>query len=198
MIQSIKDKLEMAEAFLESAALLEQPLYRTVLGDSEEEIEARKDKQRYQRKKACHFLYAIIFELAIKIIWEVEKGEECEHKHHILKFYKQLPCESQLKIKELYGAQASMIRTQEGRRKGNRISVNDLTKFQSLGEALKANYGTVTGFKYNGLYEGKSSVVGGVIWNEEIGSSWILPERFVVFPREILKYAKERVDFQAI
>ena len=41
-------------------------------------------------------------------------------------------------------------------------------------------------------------MVGGVIWNEEIGSSWILPERFVVFPRGILKYAKERVGSQAI
>lgn len=94
IIPSIKDKLEMAEAFLESAVLLEQSLYRTVLDDSKEEIEARKDKQRYQRKKACHFLYAIIFELTIKIIWELEKGEECEHKHHIFKFYKQLSCES--------------------------------------------------------------------------------------------------------
>ena len=192
MIQGLKEKLEMAETFMESADFLEQPLYHAVRGDSIEEIETRTDKQRVQKKKMCHFLYAVVFELAIKIIWEIEKGGKCKPTHNILELYKELSCEKQSKIKDLYDMQAAMIRTQEGRqRTGNQIRVNDLTKFQSLEEALEANYDTVTDFKYDGLFQGKSSVIGGVIWNIE--GFWVFPKNFVVFPRELLKYARENV-----
>ena len=192
------EKLEMAEAFLESTVHLERPLFCIVSGDPEEENEARKSKQRWQRKKACHFLYAIVFELAIKIIWEAENGEECEHHHNILRIYKELSREKQSKIRQLYDTQASEIRTQEGQRNGARIRVNDLTEFQSLKQALKANYATVTAFKYDGLYQGKSSVIGGVIWNEDVEQNYIFPERFVIFPKEILKYARECVESQTM
>ena len=190
------EKLEMAEVFLESTVHLELPLYRTVPGDPEEENEARKSKQRWQKKKACHFLYAIVFELAIKIIWEAENGKECEHHHNILEFYTELSYEKQSKIKKLYERQASLIRTQEGHRGENRIYVDDLTEFQSLEDALEANYATVRDFKYDGLYQGKSSVIGGVIWNEDVEQSYIFPERFVIFPKELLKYARECVEAQ--
>ena len=193
MIQGLKEKLEMAETFMESADFLEQPLYYAARGDSKEEIEVRTDKQRIQKKKMCHFLYAVVFELAIKIIWEIEKGKKCKPTHNILNLYKELSCEKQSKIKDLYDMQAAIIRTQEGRqRTGNQIRVNDLTKFQSLEEALEANYDTVTDFKYDGLFQGKSSVIGGVIWNTE--RIWVFPEGFVVFPRELLKDARESVE----
>ena len=193
MTQELKEKLEMAETFMESADFLEQPLYYAVRGDSEEEIETRTDKQRIQKKKMCHFLYAVVFELAIKIIWEIEKGGKCRPTHNILELYKELSCEKQSQIRDLYDMQAAIIRTQEGRqRTGNRVSVNNLTKFQSLEEALEANYDTVTDFKYDGLFQGKSSVIGGVIWNSE--RIWVFPKRFVVFPKDLLKYARKSVE----
>ena len=139
------------------------------------------------------FLIRIIFELAIKIIWESENGTECEHHHRILEFYAELSCEKQSKIKELYDTQASLIRSQEGQNRGNRIRVDDLTEFQSLEEALYANCNTVVNFKYDGLYRGKSSVIEAFIWNNETGNRWIFPERFVIFPKEFLKYARECV-----
>ena len=192
MIQGLKEKLEMAETFMESADFLEQPLYYAATGESKEEIETRTDKQRVQKKKMCHFLYAVVFEFAIKIIWEIENGKKCKLTHNILELYKELSCEKQSKIRDLYDMQAAMIRTQEGRqRTGNQIRVNDLTKFQSLEEALEANYDTVTDFKYDGLFQGKSSVIGGVIWNTK--GFWVFPKHFVVFPRELLEYARENV-----
>ena len=191
------EKLETAKTFLETAMLLERCPYPVEIGGSREEIQERVDELTWHKVKVCHFLYAIIFELAIKIIWEVENGEECEHHHHLLEFYTGLSCEKQSRIKELYDTQSSLIRTQEGRqRTGNLVRVNDLTEYQSLEEALEANATIVRDFKYDGRYRGKSSVICGVIWNNETGILWMLPEKFIIFPKELLKYAREIVESQ--
>ena len=192
------EKLGTAKTFLETVMLLERCPYPVEVGGSQEEIQERVDELRWHKKKVCHFLYAIIFELAIKIIWEVENGEECKHHHHILEFYTELSCEKQSKIRELYNVQASLIRTQEGeQRTGNFVHINDLTEYQSLEEALKANSTTVMDFKYDGLYRGKSSVIGGVIWNNETDLIVIFPEEFIIFPKELQKYAREIVESQS-
>ena len=176
-------KLEMATAFLDSADVLEKVFINKG---------ASMDDQVLERRKVCHFLYAMIFELAIKIIWEVENEKECEHHHRILEFYKELSREKQWKIKGLYNAQAALIKTQEGfQRTGKRVHVNDLTQYQSLEEALEANSDTVTNFKYEGLFRGKSSVIGGVMWNEDVELIYIFPQRYIIFPKLLLNYARE-------
>ena len=38
----------------------------------------------------------------------------------------------------------------------------------------------------------KSSVIAGVIWNDD--GHWALPNKYIVFPKEILKYAGECVE----
>ena len=53
------EKLKMAEAFMVSAEFLEFPLHYQNKGDSAEEIEARINDQRRDKKKVCHFLYAL-------------------------------------------------------------------------------------------------------------------------------------------
>ena len=189
-------KLEMAEAFLETAMLIEGPYL--LESNSREEVDARASKLRWQKKKVCHFLYAMVFELAIKIMWEVENSRESEHIHNILQIYKELSRKKRSKIRQLYDTQVSEITNQVGQRNGARIRVEDLTEFQSLKQALKANYATVTAFKYHGLYKGKSSVIGGVIWNEDVEQIYIFPERFVIFPKEIVKYARECVESQTM
>ena len=189
-------KLEMAEAFLETAMLIEGPYL--LESNSREEVDARASKLRWQKKKVCHFLYAMVFELAIKIMWEVENSRESEHIHNILQIYKELSRKKRSKIRQLYDTQVSEITNQVGQRNGARIRVEDLTEFQSLKQALKANYATVIAFKYHGLYKGKSSVIGGVIWNEDVEQIYIFPERFVIFPKEIVKYARESVESQTM
>ena len=190
------EKLETAETFLETAELLEIAPHPPFIGESIEETDAREHRLRFRKKKACHFLYAIIFELAIKIIWEVENGRESEYIHNILQIYNELSCEKQSKIKEMYETQASLIKSQEAQNNEDRIRVNDWTEFQSLEDALEANYATVRDFKHDGVYRGKSSVIGGVIWNNVIEELWIVPYRFVVFPKALVEYARECVESQ--
>ena len=188
-MKQVLKRLEMAKAFLESADVLEKVFLNKG---------ASMDDQILERKKVCHFLYALVFELAIKIIWEIEHGEECDCHRRILDFYTELSRKKQSRIRELYNAQASLIKTREGlQRTGNRVCVNNLTEFQSLEEALEANYDTVTNFKYEGLFHGKSSVIEGVIWNEDVELIYILPQRYVIFPKALLNYAKEIVDSQS-
>ena len=181
-------KLKMAQSFLESA---------DILGTVFLNKGASMDDQILDRKKVCHFLYAMIFDLAIKMLWEVENGKECEHHHRILEFYTDLSCEKQSRVRDLYNAQATLIRNQEGRqRTGNGERVDHLTEFQSLKEALEANWDTVTNFTYEGLFHGKSSVIEGVIWNEDEELIYIFPQRYAIFPKELLSYAREVVDSQ--
>ena len=188
-VQGLEEKLRIAETFMETAEFLEIALFTAFIGESKEKIEARKDKQRLQRKEVCHFLYAIVFELAIKIIWETDKGKECRRTHNILDLYKELSLKKQSPIKDLYDNQVSIIKNREGERGGKKIRFKDLADFQSLDEALKSNQDTITNFKYDGQFRGKSSVMGSVIWNNK--GIWTLPEGFVVFPKKLLKYARE-------
>ena len=187
-MKQVLKRLEMAKAFLESADVLEKVFLNKG---------ASMDDQILERKKVCHFLYALVFELAIKIIWEIEHGKECDHHHRILDFYTELSREKQSRIRELYNAQASLIKNQEGlQRTGSRVRVNNLTEYQSLKDALEANWDTVTNFTYEGLFHGKSSVIEGVIWNEDVELIYIFPERYTIFPKELLNYAREIVDSQ--
>lgn len=185
MTQVWEEKLEMAEAFMAAAESLEETPLLKVSGGS------AKDQQRYQRKQVCYFLYAIIFELSIKIMWEIERGEKCRHTHKIVEIYRELSCEKQLHIKSLYNNQATIIRTMKKQPEKTEIRNHNSINFQSLDEALESNEDTMINFKYNGIFQGKSSLIGGVIWNNE--DSWILPHVSVVFPKELLQYAKENV-----
>lgn len=180
----------MAQASLESADILEKVFLNKG---------ASMDDQILDRTKVCHFLYAMVFEFAIKILWEVENGKECEHHHRILEFYTELSGEKQSRITELYNAQASLIRNQEGvQRTSDSVHVDHLTEFQSLKEALEANCDTITNFRYEGLFHGKSSVIEGVIWNEDEELIYIFPQRYAIFPKELLSYAREVVESELI
>ena len=182
------NKLKMAEAFLESADLVGIVYLNTG---------ASMDDQILDRKKVCHFLYAMIFELAIKILWEVENAEECDHHHRILDFYTELSREKKSAIRDLYNAQTTLIKKQDSvQRTGDWVHVNQPTEFQSLRDALEANCDTVTNFTYEGLFHGKSSVIEGVIWNEDVELIYIFPQRYAIFPKELLNYAREVVDSQ--
>ena len=110
--------------------------------------------------------------------------------------YRELSSEKQLHIKGLYDNQAAIIRNMKKQPEKNEIGNPDSINFQSLDEALESNGGTMINFKYEGIFRGKSSLIGGVIWNNE--DSWILPQVSVVFPKELLQYAKDNAAFQSL
>ena len=186
------EKMRMAEAFLESINVLSVRLMRLERsGPAPIEVETFEGirEQSILTRTTCHFLCAVLFELAIKIIWEVENQKECEHDHRILKFYNKLSSERRSHIRQLYERQSDLIRREiytDCAGRDYRI------EFQSLEDALKANYKTVTNFKYEGGFHGKSSVISGLMWDDDKGS-WVFHHKHIIFPKEIMKYVRECV-----
>ena len=193
MTKGLEEKLRTAESFMETARFLDLTAGKLAIEKSAAAAKARIEKQRYQAKTVCHFLYAVVFELAIKIIWTIDKGEDCRPTHDILSLYKELSSEKQLRIRSLYDSQVSSLNVEGTQQDGSSISVENLVDLQTLEEALESNKDTITNFKYDGQFHGKSSAIDGVIWKGE--TVWIMPERFVVFPEELLAYAKENLEF---
>ena len=195
MRKGLEEKLKIAESFMETARFLDSTagnLVKLVTGESAETVEARRHRQRFQGKKVSHFLYAVVFELAIKIIWSIDNGKECGKTHDILSLYKELSTKKQLLIKNLYDSQLSVLNVEGTGQDGSSISVENLVDLQTLEEALESNKDTITNFKYDGKFRGKSSAIGGGIWNDQ--TVWVMPEGFVAFPVQLLAYTKENLE----
>ena len=143
-------------------------------------------------KIATHFLYAMVFELSIKIIWEIEQGTEAAHHHNILCLYEQLSDVAKQQISNMYDIQYSnmekCISELISRPNGEVLKGLEL---QSLEDALKGNAKIVRDFKYDGKFNGKSSILGSIIWKDD--TYWILPPSIstiiVSFPTDLLNYA---------
>ena len=186
-------KIFMAQSFLNSATLHE--LSPTLVrGHSIEEAQAKEDDNALGKKFVTHFLYAMVFELSIKIIYEIEQGEAAPHHHNISGLYKKLSPVAQQKISDLYDAQVSnmkkVISECNGRRNRGGEIVNLNPDLQSLEDALKSNEQTVTDFKYDGGFNGKSSVLCSIMWTDDL--IYALPKLIaeaIIFPRTLLEYA---------
>lgn len=195
--RGLEDKLRTAESFLATAELLDSIAGKIAIEKTYEAAKARIENQRNQAKIVCHFLYAVVFEIAIKVIWAIDKEEDCRPTHDIFCLYKELSQEKQSRIKKLYDEQILVVKenVKGTNDHGLYFRAEDLAEFRSIEEALKYNWDTMTNFKYEGQFRGKSGAISGVIWNTEI--HWILPARFVIFPKQLLAYAKENLESYA-
>ena len=189
-------KIFMAESFLDTAIFHEKTLDLVPIdtGDSIEDVEARAGDITFKRKLVTHFLYAVVFELSIKIIYEIEQGESAPHHHNIFSLYKKISEESQQKISDMYDLQVAnmkkLISECNGRRNRGGQIVNIRLNMQSLEEALKANDQTVRDFKYDGRFNGKSSVLCSIMWTDD--RIMTIPSSIsnaIVFPKALLEYA---------
>ena len=185
-------KILMAKSILDSAQILERTTNAVIAG-SLEEANAKSDDTRLGRKMTAHFLYSIIFELCIKIIWECEHNIAPKPNHDILFLYEELSDDSKRKITELYNSQVNNIETiismaNSGikNRRGDIVKLS--VKLQSLEDALTSNQETIINFKYDGRLYGKSSVFCSVLWTEDRIYTLPKPE-LIVFPELLLKYA---------
>ena len=143
-----------------------QHLIPIPLGSSESDIQEIDDKHRLWRKHIAHMLNAIELEIAIKVIWELDNQSDCRNTHNISELYDELKKESQRELKEIYDEKAEVLSGLQGTdRKSQRIRLSDLVEFQSLQDALLANEDTMKNFKYDGDFNGKSSAMGSIIWN---------------------------------
>ena len=188
-------KIFMAQSFLDSAIFLEktQDFLPADLFNSPEDARAKFDNP-LPRKVVIHFSYAVVFELSIKIIWEIEQGKEAPHHHNISLLYKKLSPVSKQKISDLYAVQVSnmkkLISECNGRKNRSGQIVNLNPDFQSLQEALEVNQQTVKNFKYDGQFKEKSSVLCSIMWTDDL--IYVLPKLIsdaIVFPKCLLEYA---------
>lgn len=189
-------KIFMAKSFLNSAIFHEKTL-NIVTGDMADSLEDAKSKLSdivFRRKLVTHFLYAIVFELSIKIIWEIEQGKEAPYHHNIWELYDALSQPSQQKISDMYDIQVSHITNLITQCKGQIDSeggIVDITlDLQSLEDALQANEQTVKNFKYDGRFNGKSSVLCSLMWDDK--EIHVLPKAIadaITFPKSLLEYA---------
>lgn len=195
MDSELNRRISMAKYFLDSAQLLELSLdqFIQIIADSEEEARTKVDVTRFGRKMTAHFLYSIVFELCIKIIWECEQNIPTKPTHDILTLYDQLSDESKRKITELYDKQVRNIETiiskaNSGiRNRGGKI-VNLSVNLQSLEDALTSNHETIINFKYDGKIGGKSSVFCSILWTHDRIYTIPKPE-LIIFPKFLLEYA---------
>lgn len=183
----------MAQSFLDTAQLHELT-QNCVIGSTPEEAQAKKDDAALGKKFVTHFLYAMVFELSIKIIYEIEQRKEAPYHHNILCLYKELSPAAQQKISDLYDIQVSnmkkLISECNGRRNRGGQIVNLKMDLQTLEDALEVNEQTVTNFKYDGKINGKSSVLCSTMWTDN--RIFILPQviaEAIIFPKELLEYA---------
>ena len=189
---SLTDKIKMAQGFLDSAQLLERTLNQ-VVAKSQEEAESKVEDTRYTRKMTAHFLYAVVFELCIKIIWEIEHNASPKPNHDILSRYRELSKESRQAISDMYDTQVkntenTISHSNSGVRDNKGDVVNLCIQLQSLQDALKSNPQTMKDFKYEGRLTGKSSAFGSIMWSTD--RVYILPNpEFIVFPEQLLTYA---------
>ncbi len=164
-MSSMKDCMEVARYLDESP----QHLVRVPVKSSKDEREEARHRFRVSRKKVSHMLYAMVLELAIKVLAELDNNRECKHNHNIAKLFCELSESSKVDLKRIYDEQVSSLSSNEGKdQKGKSVRLGDLVVFQSLQEALQANEETMKKFKYDGKFKGKSSAMGSVIWDQKV------------------------------
>ena len=189
---SLTEKIKMAKTFLESVQLLEGTLNQ-IFAKSQEEAESKADDTRYTRKMTAHFLYAIVFELCIKIIWEIEHNEPPKPNHDILSRYRELSKESRQAISDMYDNQVKFTqniisRSNSGVTDNYGETVSLCIELQSLEDTLKSNPETMRDFKYDGKLTQKSSAFGSIMWSKD--RKYLLSDpNFIVFPEQLLTYA---------
>ena len=161
---------------------------------SEVEIEDAKDKARLSRKYISHMLNAIVLEIAVKVIWEIDNERKCRYTHNIIALYRQLSERSQEELRAIYEEKSAEIAGLEGTGKnGERITISDLVELQSLEDALMANEDTMKNFKYDGVFSEKSSTMGSMIWDGNL--LWTFPPlKRIRLPEALYSYTKDRVE----
>ena len=187
----IEEELNASEAFLGIARYLaSRPPYEVPLGASATATESIKEKHIWWRAVTCHMLYSIVFEAAIKIVWALDYQKDAPHSHNIAGLFGQLSDKSRNAIERIY-RDATTAFAQIGGLILEKFG--EEVEFDSLDEALVANEETMKNFKYGNRFQGKSSILGSVVWGRE--TVWTLPSlEGARFPEALYKYAKDRLD----
>ena len=185
-ISSMQNSMDVAK-YLDS-----RPPIKVPKNASRALIEKTQDRLGWSSKSVAYMLNAIVLEIAIKVIWELDNGGKCKHTHDISKLFKNLDCTSQSDLKCLFDEKTRLLANLEVTRGETRIRLGELLQFQSWEETLVANRGVMVKFKYDGRFKGKSSAMGSAMWNEDGGIVWMLPPMNDSFLEALCRYTMDR------
>ena len=190
ILQETKNKLDATEALYQIAKYLtSNPPVAVTPGSN---VEKAVDDHRYWRNIVSHLHYAVIFENSIKILWEIKYRKESPRTHDIKKIYEQLSGQTKEEIKEIYDRQTDVFSKMKGTMQDTEIALGDIVDLAPFELALKSNEATMINFKYDNKFQGKTSVVGNVIWSDD--TMWVLPSEHKPFAESLFEYTKESVD----
>jgi len=148
IIQSTHDKFKTCEAYMHTVTLLETE-------------RANPHPLGVINCKTRHFLHCIIFELLIKILYEIENGKEYKDKngkysHDISQIYQKLDIKHREEIERIYSVESKKIYNYDYRIPINRV--------ETLEEALEGNREIVTKYKYGSKAPNIPSVISSIIF----------------------------------
>ena len=126
----------------------------------EENLEESEHFSRIAYAIVRSYLYAIIVELSIKAIWSFEKeGNEPEYTHDIIKLFRQLKRETQIRIEEIYGTlqiQYNYYLSHMKEHHGKEDFFKHVKIATTVEEAFEWNKVAITEHKYDLIIDGRT------------------------------------------
>ena len=188
-MEKIDHSIFALEAFVHSSGLLDslRPCYPTAAA-LVSSPPSEPDDHQLHRKMVAHVSYAFAFELAVKILYELDTGSwPARNTHDLPTLFYNLDKGTQQKLEDCYD------RARNGLHK---LSMNkdvlSNVRFATFKEALENNADTVRDFKYDFELKRKTVAFGGVVWDGK--TIWCLPPKDLShsFPASLLPYIKDR------
>ncbi len=147
----IKDKICAVNGFIKSRRLL---LTLKPLGNNDRDEHLENDFLHINN--TCYFLSAIIFELLIKIFYELENEQPCKKTHDLKEIYNELASKDKEFIKSRYEILSKNNELKEIEKKARIVYCN-------LDEAIDINENIVVHFKYDSKINKKNSVFNNLV-----------------------------------
>ena len=156
-----------------------------------------KSQDPFFRGSTCHMLCAISLEIAIKILWDLEHGDNDNgprHIHNLLDIFPDLDKKVQQDLKDMYYKKAKELANIVP--KDINVKISSIAKIaMSLCEVLRANRDIMVNFKYDNQFSGKSSAMGIVLWDVNKDRTYCLPPQTLeeIFSQTLLSYVEGKV-----
>lgn len=175
MIERVKNKIEAVQSFSKSEKML-----LTIKPLNQNRREQFLQNDYLPINETCYFLNAVIFELLIKIFYELETNKVCEKTHNLKKIYDKLSDTNKKFIRDEYQKVKNKLKKD--------MSQADIT-YCNLNEALKQNHKIVTDFKYKMQIDLKNVAFYNLVVNN--GTIFVVPNMlYEIFFNNLLKRAQ--------
>ncbi|MDO3386332.1 hypothetical protein QWI17_10825 [Gilvimarinus sp. SDUM040013] len=159
MLICTEEKIRAAESFIKSTKI---QLSIKPADQSHHEKFIRDDF--FQINATCYFLNAVVFELIVKIFWEIDNGRECRHTHLLDKLYPELSDWSRAFLENQYITLKNEVESTLKDAKGK----SDLNiTYADLESALVTNKEVVMDYKYEMKPNSSNSVFDSIVTSQD-------------------------------